>query len=197
MTQFPPVFLLRHGQTEWNLAHRLQGSQDSPLTDLGQTQAAAQRRILESVLTEYSCEAIVSPLGRTRQTAEIALSGLKIEAPVRFDARIAEIKAGEWEGLERTEIALRWPKAAQASCDFEYYTQAVGGEGAAGLRARCTEFLRELRQPTIIVTHGICSVMLRGLLCHLNHEEMCSLPLTQGCVFEIQAGREEILQDTK
>lgn len=197
MTEYPPLFILRHGQTEWNLAHRIQGALDSPLTQLGEAQAQTQTRLLTQILDQYACEAVVSPLGRTRQTAEIALAGHKLTAPIRFDARIAEITAGEWQGLERSEIARKWPQEAQASNDFEYYTQSVGGEGATALRARCEVFLSEITKPTILVTHGICSVMLRGLACGLDHKGMCQLPLTQGCIFVIEDGREEILQETK
>jgi probable phosphoglycerate mutase len=197
MTTYPPIFLLRHGQTEWNLALRLQGSLDSPLTALGEAQAAGQGRLLSQILVHASPDVVVSPLGRTRQTAKIALRGHDLAQPVRFDARIAEINAGEWEGIAREEIARRWPDAAAATCDFDYYTHAAGGEGYDGLHDRCQAFLAELTRPTIVITHGICSVMLRGLLCDLTYEQMCQLPLTQGCIFEVRDGKEVLLQEAK
>ena len=49
MTEFQNLYVLRHGQTEWNAEGRHQGRLDSPLTDLGRRQAAAQGRILERV----------------------------------------------------------------------------------------------------------------------------------------------------
>ncbi|WP_380058582.1 histidine phosphatase family protein [Falsihalocynthiibacter sp. SS001] len=197
MKNTPPVYILRHGQTEWNLAQRLQGSLDSPLTELGRAQAAVQGRLLRDVFAREQAEVVVSPLGRTRETAAIAMKGHALKAAPRFDERIAEINAGDWEGLERTEIARRWPLSREASCDFEYYIGAPNGEGVEALRSRCHDFLNELTVPTILVTHGICSVMLRGLLCGLDHETMCALPLTQGCIFEIRGGEEQILQEAK
>lgn len=194
---FPPIFILRHGQTEWNLEQRLQGSLDSPLTALGVEQATMQQRLLSDVFAREKPQVVVSPLGRTRQTAETALKGHTLQFPPKFDARIAEISAGLWEGLERREIKQRWPDSQRATCDFEYYTGAAGGEGEQKLRERCSSFLSELSTPTVLITHGICSVMLRGILCGLDHEAMCALPLTQGCIFEIRDGREEILQEAK
>lgn len=197
MPAYPPVYLLRHGQTEWNLALRLQGSMDSALTPLGREQAAVQRRLLEPIVANQSPDVVVSPLGRTRQTAEIALNGLDLSIAPRFDARVAEINSGDWEGLERSEIALRWPYSTKPSNDFEYYTGAANGEGCENLRRRCSEFLSELEKPTVVITHGVCSVMLRGILCNLTHEAMCALPLTQGCIFQIRDGEEVILQEAK
>ncbi|WP_179946746.1 histidine phosphatase family protein [Falsihalocynthiibacter arcticus] len=195
--EIPPIFILRHGQTEWNLGHRLQGSLDSPLTARGKEQAVVQQRLLAEVFARETAQVVVSPLGRTRQTAEIALRGHKLVSPPRFDPRIAEISAGLWEGLERSEIKRLWPSSCQASCDFEYYTGAINGEGVDKLRKRCTTFLNELTTTTVLITHGICSVMLRGILCGLEHQAMCKLPLTQGCIFEVRDGVEVILQEAK
>ena len=71
MTLTAPLYLLRHGETAWNLERRLQGSKDSPLTTRGREQAAAMGRALAA---ELACEPgptifLRSPLGRTRETA--------------------------------------------------------------------------------------------------------------------------------
>ena len=68
----PPLYILRHGETEWNALERLQGHHDSPLTPLGQAQAAAQHQILAGEdLRGYT--ALSSPQARALQTAEIAM----------------------------------------------------------------------------------------------------------------------------
>ena len=68
----PPLFLLRHGQTVWNREGRMQGRLDSPLTPLGQVQAARQGAILRA--NGVAFPARTSPRGRARTTA--ALAGL-------------------------------------------------------------------------------------------------------------------------
>ena len=75
MSRYPTLYILRHGETEWNLANRLQGHFDSPLTDTGRAQAAAQNAILKRCdLAGFS--ALSSPQGRAVATAELALAGL-------------------------------------------------------------------------------------------------------------------------
>ena len=105
---FPDIYVLWHGQTEWNLAGRHQGQLDSPLTALGRQQAARQGVILRDVLRHHKNVAgYVSPLGRARETAEIALTGLDIQT--RVDARLSEIAFGDWEGLTLADIEKGWP----------------------------------------------------------------------------------------
>ncbi|WP_425044703.1 histidine phosphatase family protein [Primorskyibacter sp. S87] len=85
----PRLLLLRHGQTECNLAGRMQGRGNSDLTDLDRAQGRVLRRI-EGIET---FDAVCSPLGRARETAEIALSAVG-ESP-RSEPMIQEISAGD------------------------------------------------------------------------------------------------------
>jgi probable phosphoglycerate mutase len=94
------VFLLRHGETEWNATGRLQGSTDVPLNARGVTQARAAAGALAARLPA-GARIISSPLRRARVTAE-ALSA-STGAPITFDDRMKERSYGVWEGMTATE----------------------------------------------------------------------------------------------
>lgn len=96
---------IRHGQTDWNLQGRLQGSSDIPLNDTGREQARAAAESLQA----GSWEAIVSsPLSRARETAQIIADGLGIELGPAYDDLI-ERDYGVAEGVVESEAEERWP----------------------------------------------------------------------------------------
>ena len=103
------IFVVRHGETEWNRISRYQGWSDSPLTDRGIAQAQAIGRVLSTAADITSAELVTSPIGRARHTAEIIHEALGRTTPLRFDDRLREISLGSWEGLHRVEIAARAP----------------------------------------------------------------------------------------
>ena len=67
--KLPQIFLLRHGQTQWNAEGRFQGQMNSDLTQLGQDHAATQGRLLSTVFKDFpDIDVYGSPLGRVQQT---------------------------------------------------------------------------------------------------------------------------------
>jgi probable phosphoglycerate mutase len=151
MTTF---LLLRHGETVWNRARRLQGWQDSPLSDAGRAQAAA----LAARLADERVDLLVaSDLGRTRETAAPIASRLARE--VVLDAGLRERCYGELEGLTWAEIERDRPAvhARIAARDADYVVP--GGESAVQFRDRVVAALERLahahRGASIaVVTHG-------------------------------------------
>lgn len=182
--EYPPLLVLRHGETEWNLCGRLHGRFDSPLTDRGTCQAQAQRAILSGLDLE-GYQAFSSPQGRAFHTAAIALAGLLPE--IATDARLAEIGIGDWAGvfLNDLDLPVRDPAAL--------YEAAPGGEGFAALRARSRDFLASLRCPTVIVSHGITTWMLRSLALYDEPQRFPAKPDLQGVVYRIENGRQAVL----
>jgi len=188
---FPHVlYLLRHGETEWNREGRIQGSQNSPLTDRGLSQARQQAAILKRVLhdaghlTYYS-----SPLLRARQTAGIALDGTALV----LEPRLRELDCGAWEGLSPEERASRDPELVRACVtDFDLYRSAPGGEGLEALEQRLRAFLGDVRGPSVIVAHKVVLIILRGLLTNLPRKEWESIEAPQGTVIRVRDGKEEI-----
>jgi len=100
------VFLLRHGETEWNATGRLQGSTDVPLNARGVAQAQAVAAAL-AVRLPAGALIIASPLERARVTAE-ALSAAS-GAAITFDDRMRERSYGVWEGMTAAEREVRDP----------------------------------------------------------------------------------------
>ncbi len=182
----PEIFILRHGQTEWNREKRAQGRMDSPLTDLGREQARAQNTLLKSAAlppdTRYYC----SPLGRTRQTAELALAGLADD--VILDARLMEVSVGECEGQLLADCAARWPAVFDTGMWGEWCFLAPGGEGFHAFSQRLQSWLDELATPAVIVGHGMVSLILRGLVLGLDMEASLALPGGQGVVYHVKDG---------
>jgi probable phosphoglycerate mutase len=190
---YPPLFILRHGQTEWNLQRRCQGQMNSDLTELGRAQASDQGVLLKDILATYpTAQVVCSPQGRARETAKIALSGF--DGSVVYDPRIAEVGAGVWTGLFHDQIKEEWPDLFNDRLTiFEASLNAVMGEGYDALRERCTDFLASITGPTVIFTHGITSMVLRGLVCGLSYDDIKRLPFTQGCIFALIEGKETII----
>jgi len=156
-----PLLLIRHGETVWNRSGRLQGSQNSPLTETGRKQARQLGRDL-AVLREGlgPHRVFCSPLGRAQETSRLALGD---EAFVT-DARLAEIGCGDWEGTTDAERRLLAPRiSAIHNEEFDRYTNAPGGEGLAALVRRLAAFLNDLDGPAVIFSHMVALTTLRAM----------------------------------
>lgn len=193
MKEYPKIWFLRHGQTEWNKAFRLQGQLDSALTDQGIADARRQAEIMVPVLAlDPPC--FVSPLGRTVQTADIALAG----RTYRKDPRLMEIDAGDWQGRYRQGILAEFPEwAASGPTALEIYDRAEGGEGLAALRTRVQSFLADLTEPSVVVAHGLLGQVLRAEVCGLPMAAAGTMSNKQGCVYELANGQETVLDVMK
>ena len=187
---FPEVLVLRHGQTEWNAAGRLQGHLDSPLTEIGLRQSQRQNE----TLLDYDLDGfrfITSPQGRACKTAQLALAG--IVAEIETSEELKEINMGQWSGITRAEIAAERKMRLQDLGELQIYDWTPGGETTAQLFARCARFLVQLTGPAVLVTHGMTSLCLR--LCALGWglDRLADLPREQGVVYRVKAGRHDEL----
>lgn len=139
------LYLVRHGETDWNRARRIQGSTDIPLNDTGREQAAATGRLL----SRRSWDAVYSsPLSRAFETASIIASEIGAAAPIPV-AEIVERAYGEAEGLADPELAARFPGD----------TPVPGRESRGAVVARVLPALMELaeahpHEAIIVVSHG-------------------------------------------
>ena len=95
MTRYPDLYVLRHGETEWNREGIFQGVHDSPLTAMGREQAAHQGKILDRAIVDWSAVDIYSsPQGRAKTTAEIALA--EVNRTADLHAALREVDTGDW-----------------------------------------------------------------------------------------------------
>jgi alpha-ribazole phosphatase len=166
MTQ---LYLVRHGQTDWNVEGRYQGQTDVPLNAAGRAQA----ELLSAQLAGVPFTAIYSsPLVRATETAKILArpSGL----PVQCDARLREINLGLWEGQLSTEIAAHYPAAWAERRSDPLHARVPGGETVPEVAARLAEIANAIAQahpagPVLIVSHGLA---LSTLLCQAQRRSL-------------------------
>lgn len=184
MEPLPPIYVLRHGETEWNVAGRLQGRADSALTARGRAQAVTLGALLAPVLAA-GARLWTSPAPRAATTAALAFPG-QAATP---DPRLLEIDLGAWTGRAIAGIAPRDAGADPHGWKFA----APGGEDRAAMAARCAAFLGDLSGPSVIVTHGVTSRMLRCLALGLGPEALGRVPGGQGVVHVVEAGRARVL----
>lgn len=182
---YPEIYVLRHGETLWNSEGRMQGALNSPLTDLGKEHAARQAEILSGVdLKRFAI--LCSPQGRAFETAAIALAR-QVDF-IHTDHRLREIDVGDWKGRVRAELAAPGEFEDTPDGALELYERAPGGEGFAALETRCREFMASLHGPSVLVTHGITSRMIRSTVLGLGASGLAEMPGGQGVVYHLKDG---------
>jgi phosphoserine phosphatase len=150
------LLLVRHGETDWNLARRYQSYSDVPLNQKGIQQAEQLARRLSS---ERIDAVYASNLSRAIETAKPILN-LQEQAPlIHKDARWQEICFGEWDGLTYEEVEAKWQNEVAV-----WYTDPVngappGGETMLQMSKRVQSAFDELKdkhqdETVLIVSHG-------------------------------------------
>ena len=171
------LIVIRHGETAWNREKRMQGTTDTPLSDVGREQA----RALGRRLADHAFAALyTSDLARARDTAR-AIAELTGREAVT-DPRLQERRFGIFEGLTAEEIVARYPEehARFASRDPDY--AVPGGESARSFTGRCIGCLAEIagRHPgaeVVVVTHGLVLDSLYRAAHGLDHGARRPVPL--------------------
>ncbi|WP_230670554.1 histidine phosphatase family protein [Rathayibacter sp. Leaf248] len=168
MTQ---LTLVRHGQTDWNAARRIQGASDIPLNDTGRSQARAAARILG----EREWDAVVaSPLQRAYETGAVIARGLGLDEPLVVPG-LAERAYGEAEGMTGDDLRALFPGGIEGE-------RIPGCETRAEVVARATEALLEVAerfpdQRVIVATHG---AVIGSLLRSLSEDALLPQGITVG-----------------
>lgn len=157
------IWLVRHGETEWNLAGRLQGRTDVPLDEKGRRQAGAARDFILSKDIDFDC-VFASPLSRALETAEI-ISG-EDPARIRTDDRLIEAGFGIFEGKTWDQLKHVPIRTIRSLRPFAALT---GVESRASLENRAKSFLNELSSEPraeasdiLVVSHGGFLRIMRG-----------------------------------
>jgi probable phosphoglycerate mutase len=149
------IIAVRHGETAWNVAARIQGQMDVGLNDTGRWQA---RRVGEALASEQISAVYSSDLGRAQQTAQSIADMTGV--PVVPDEGLRERGFGMFEGKTITEIHENWPDQAQNwRKRIPEWAPPEGGESLLQLRERVTRTLHALasRHPgeqIVVVAHG-------------------------------------------
>lgn len=189
------ILLVRHGQTEWNLAGRYQGWGDSPLTPLGIAQAKAIGCRLRELHEIHTFDIVASPLGRARRTAELIRVELGFDLTLRFDERLREISLGSWEGLSRNEIAAHQPGVFDHDGRWEWYFRTPGGETYDTFAGRLMAWLSEVDgRDLIVLAHGVVTRVLRCLYTGMPRALALRLPVPQDRIFRLADGAIEEIE---
>lgn len=189
-----PIYLLRHGETEWNRAALMQGAKDSPLTDLGLTQAHAVGRALRAEIGKGAAfQMIISPLGRCQKTAEIVIQEIGFDkARCHVDPEVREISWGDWDGLSFAEIERRYPGALEKRELRIFDFVPPNGESYAQMTERAGLWLATALanpMPLIVVSHGAIGRTLRGLYLGLDFDAARAQEQPQDAFYKLIGGQ--------
>lgn len=127
------IFFIRHGQTDWNIEHRLQGTSDVPLNATGEEQA---RRVALRLAKIAPARILSSPLSRAKRTAEIVAEGSESPTEITTVDELREFYFGAWEGLTYEEAAARDPERFRRSSIEPLIDMPDGAETLDSARGR-------------------------------------------------------------
>jgi len=158
------IYLVRHGQTDWNLAMRFQGKENIPLNETGRNQARllSQRLSKEELTAVYS-----SPLLRARETAEI-IAGRHGLTPHLVEG-MREICFGCWEGKRYSEMSKKEQNEVDRWLLDPENSNISGGETFKHFKERIFQSYKELlivnQRDFVLVTHaGAIKVLVADIL---------------------------------
>ncbi|MFG1346429.1 histidine phosphatase family protein [Xanthobacter autotrophicus DSM 431] len=187
-------FLVRHGETDWNVVGRLQGRRDVPLNALGRIQAGRVGRVLHQLAgPPQDLFYVSSPLSRATETMRILRTSLDLPAAeFATDPRFAEISFGQWEGQTWPELRRR-DHAGVLRRDRDPWNFAPpGGESYRTLCERVKAACAELTGDAVIVTHGGVIRALLHVKAGMPEDEAAILPVRQGAVYVLSRGGFEV-----
>jgi len=147
------LILVRHGETDWNVARRYQGQTDTELNDVGREQA---RQVAARLADQAFDAAYASDLKRAWETAQIIAEQTDVD--VQSEPRLREIKFGMIEGLTWAEANEKHPEVLQHWLE-DRDQPPPGGESASDFTARVESLIAHLvahhdGQTVLLVAHG-------------------------------------------
>jgi broad specificity phosphatase PhoE len=188
----PVLYYIRHGETDWNAAGRLQGTRDTVLNALGRKQAAACADILRELLAcdkRAPADYVASPLKRARETMEIMRAALDLPREgYRIDARLREIGFGAWEGLTMRDLRVRAPQALAARERDKWDFVPPDGESYAAVAERVRAWHAELGGDAVVVAHGGTARALIAILGIASPAKAPLIDIDQGVVYRFADG---------
>ena len=193
------IYIVRHGQTAWNLQKRKQGRKDSPLTLKGIAQAEHIAKILNTEVQDISkFKIVVSPQWRCQQFASIVCEHIGIPfSQCVFEENLREHCFGLWEGKTEEEIEEAFPGfLARRYKPENYWSYVVPmGESYELLRLRVAKVLENYKDENVIfVCHEMVSKVMRGILLDLENHQILPTKHPQDTVYKID---KEIINEIK
>lgn len=194
------LFIARHGETIFNLAGRIQGEHvHTPLTRTGFAQVDRMGRALALHLADEQpdMDLIASNTDRALQTLSVVAEHIGADwHQARSDARLQEIDMGEWGGIYYSDLG------GKLKIDEEerlFVTVAPGGEDYRDIAKRLEHWIAEqdFSRDAVLISHGMTSRVLRGLLVGTDPHPRFGAPiaegLPQGSIVQICDGVEHVI----
>jgi probable phosphoglycerate mutase len=180
------LFAVRHGATEYSRQRRFTGARDVALTTEGRLQADAIAQALAGV---GAVAVYTSPLERARVCAELIAKPHRLEP--RVLPELSEMAFGAWEGLNRDELAARFPRDAESWRATPERVTPLGGESLGAVAARVRAVLDRVivahaGETAVLVTHAIVVRLIVLAALGLGPERLWSVDASPAGITEIE-----------
>ncbi len=183
------IFVLRHGETEFNADKKLQGHCNSSLTSKGCDQARRVGTTLKQYVENRPFRVYSSTLGRALQTSQIVCEELNYSYEnLNKEPRLKEFSLGEWEQRTIPSLVQEIPNLLAQN---DWYLQAPNCETYESVRERLFCWLSDVThdEDIVVVSHGLTGIVLRGLLLGMDYTQVWQQDLPQDAFFIIEDGR--------
>lgn len=182
------IYLIRHGETDWNAQSRYQGQADIPMNALGRSQALRNGAALRDLLPGIADATFVaSPLARARETMEIVRQAIGLPPETyALDDRLKELHYGHWQGVFATDLPGMDAAGVEARARDAFRWRPHGGESYADLMVRAVDWLADVQGETVVAAHGGVSRVLRGHLYGIDPARVPELEVPQDRVLVLR-----------
>jgi len=182
------LFLIRHGQTDWNLKGKIQGSCDIELNNTGIKQA---KELSNKILEEpYKLSKIYSsPQRRAVKTAEILSHATNLDyIPIEG---LEEMNLGEWEGLSWGEVKEKYPTEYEQWYINRRYTKPPKGESYQDMLERVLPAIHKIIkancEDVVVVTHSAVIMSIQCYITNTSFDEMMKFKTDNTSITEINS----------
>ena len=186
------IYFSRHGETDWNVAERIQGQADVDMNARGRAQADRNGDLLKSLIGDGAgFDFVASPLRRTRDTMEQIRTRMGLDPKnYRTDPRLMEVSFGDWQGFMIEDIAAKTPELVEerGRDKWNFVPPGDTAESYATLSVRVASWLAEVKGPTVCVTHGGCLRTIFRMVEKLDGHDAANLLITQDQLLRLEDG---------
>ena len=105
-----------------------------------------------------------------------------------------EVTVGTWDGMSLSEIDTEYPGILKGTDEFDWYFRSPDGETFDSACKRIASWLAEVSSPTVAISHGLTSRLLRGVYLGLTQREMLELPVPQNGFYRLMDGRLDFIE---
>ena len=190
----PVLYLVRHGETDFNVAQRLQGRYETSLNARGRQQASECGGVLRDLFAREGHQPVdyayaSSPLMRARETMELIRATLGLDpAAYDVDDRLAEVSYGEWEGSTLPEIQVRDPGVLERRERDKWDFAPPGGESYREVAKRVGAWYATVTRDTVVAAHGGVARVLMANFHILPEEEATHADILHSVVYVFSGG---------